>query len=89
MKYINVPISAAKEIGRKYSKEQVIIVCWDKKHGLTHVTTWGTNAEHCLQAGIGGQLVKKALGWPDGAIFDEQMKKWLAGKLKKLKMKLG
>jgi len=64
-KYLNVPISAAKQIASDFGKDQVIIVCWDKEHGRTHVTTYGKTAEECEQAAQGGNLVKKALGWPD------------------------
>lgn len=64
-KYIDVPIDAAKRIADEFDKDQVIIVCWDKIHGKTHVTTYGKTIEECEQAAKGGNLVKKALGWPD------------------------
>lgn len=63
--YKKIPISAAKTIANKYDKNQVIIVTWDKKHGLTHVTTYGKTIEECEQAATGGNFIKKALGWPD------------------------
>ena len=64
-KYKSVPISAAKQIAKDFEKDQVIIVCWDKEHGKTHVTTYGKTIDDCSQAAKGGNLVKKALGWPD------------------------
>jgi hypothetical protein len=63
--YKRIPITAAKRIAKDYDKDQVIIVTWDKKHGRTHVTTYGKSTEECRQAADGGNLVKKALGWPD------------------------
>lgn len=64
-KYKSVPISAAQNIADDFEKDQVIIVCWDKHHGRTHVTTYGRTIDDCRQAANGGNLVKKALGWPD------------------------
>ena len=64
-KYVDVPIDAAKRIADEFGKDQVIIVCWDKRHGRTHVTTYGKTTEECEQAAKGGNFVKKALGWPD------------------------
>ena len=64
-KYIDVPINVAKDIAEKYSKTQVIIVCWDKHHSRTHVTTYGKTESDCKEAAIGGNKVKKALGWPN------------------------
>jgi hypothetical protein len=65
MKYKGIPISVAKRIAAEYDKNQVIIVTWDKKHGMSHVTTYGKTLKECEQAAIGGNLVKMALGWPD------------------------
>ena len=64
-KYVGVPIEWAKHIAEACEKDQVIIVCWDKAHGKTHVTTYGKTKEDCEQAAKGGNFVKKALGWPD------------------------
>ena len=62
MAYKKVPITAAKRISEQYDKNQVIIVCWDKVHGMTHITTYGINKEECRQAAAGGKAVAKALG---------------------------
>ena len=64
-KYIDVPIGAAKEIAKKFDKDQVIVVCWNQEHGKTHVTTYGKTQSDCEQAAKGGNFVKKALGWPE------------------------
>jgi len=60
-----IPISAASEIGKKYDKDQVILVTWNKEHGDIWVTTWGKTLTDCSQAAEGGNFVKKALGWPN------------------------
>jgi len=63
--YKAIPIKAARDIAKQFNKNQVIIVTWDEAHKKTHVTTYGRTAEECAQAAMGGNLVKKALGWPD------------------------
>jgi hypothetical protein len=60
-----IPISDAKSIGDKNGYSQVIIVAWDNETGTTSVCTWGKTLKDCEQAAIGGNFVKKALGWPD------------------------
>lgn len=60
-----IPVSAAAEIGKKFNKDQVIVVAWDLETGETWVTTWGSNKVQCVQAAEGGNFVKKALGWPN------------------------
>lgn len=64
-KNAKVPISAAKEIAKKYGKDQVIIVTWEKETGGETVTTYGSTLNYCEQAALGGNFVKKALGWPN------------------------
>lgn len=59
-----IPISSAKKIGLDLGYTQVIITAFDKNTGVTSVTTWGYSQEDCEQAAIGGNFVKKALGWP-------------------------
>ena len=60
-----IPIKEAKDIASRYALNQVIIVAWDATNGLTHVVTYGKTVEECEQAAKGGNMVKKALGWPD------------------------
>lgn len=61
----NIPITAAKEIAKKYDYDQVIIVA--RKVGLDgneHVTTYGKNKEHCKIAADAGNFLKyKVMGW--------------------------
>lgn len=57
-----LPIKAAKDVAREYDCRQVILVAWDGER--THVVTYGKTTEECDQAAQGGDLVKKALGWP-------------------------
>lgn len=63
--YRGVPVTAAKRIAKEFDKDQVIVVTWDAAHGKTHVTTYGKTVEECAQAAEGGNLVKRALGWPE------------------------
>lgn len=64
-----IPIAAARRIAEAYGQQQVILVTWDG--GTTHVVTYGTTLEHCRQAAQGGNVVKRALGWPDEACHAE------------------
>lgn len=66
-KYKPVPITAAREIAKRFDKDQVIVVAWDGVHKKEHVTTYGVNKEQCRQAALGGDRVKAALGWPDSS----------------------
>lgn len=60
-----IPLTAPKEIADKHKLSQVIIVAWDDIEKVTHVTTYGDSVEACSQAAVGGNMVKKALGWPE------------------------
>lgn len=64
-KYKPIPISVAKEIAKKYDKDQVIVLTWDKTFGMSHVTTFGKSIEDCAQAAEGGNKLKRVLGWPE------------------------
>lgn len=67
-----MPIAAAKQIAKKYDKDQVIILTWDNKTGKTWVTTYGKTLQDCDQAAIGGNKIKKQiLGWPDELCKDK------------------
>ncbi len=57
-----IPISTAKEVAEKHDLRQVIVAAWDGER--THIVTYGTSVEDCAQAADGGNLIKKALGWP-------------------------
>lgn len=60
-----IPISAGKDIAKKYGYDQVII--YARKvgdDGLEHVTTYGIDKDHCRAAGmIGDHLKYKVFGW--------------------------
>jgi hypothetical protein len=64
-----IPIKAARELAKKYKLDQVIIVAYErdvkKQEHMTHVVTYGKSKVDCLQAAQGGNMVKKALGWPE------------------------
>lgn len=63
--YIEIPHRAAALIAQAYGKEQVIIICRDKKHYRTHVTTYGKSFTDSANAAEVGNQFKKAMGWPD------------------------
>jgi hypothetical protein len=64
-----MPISSAKDIANKFDCKQVIIAAWDGER--THIVTYGKSAEDCDQAAQGGNLIKKAMGWPKSMLNDE------------------
>ena len=81
-----IPIKVAKDIANKHDLRQVILVAWDGK--LTHVVTYGKTIEECDQAAVGGNLVKRALGWPESMCKEEPSRvKKLKEEIKKLKEK--
>ena len=58
-----VPIQAAKDVAHKYGLTHAILVGWDGKR--THVVTYGKTLEQCEQAAIGGNKIKRWLGFPE------------------------
>lgn len=61
-----MPIRAAKNISKEYDQDQVILLTFDKKTGLTHVVTYGKTLLDCEQAAIGGNRIKREiLGCPE------------------------
>ncbi len=64
----HIPISAAEQINKQYGGQQTILVVWDGER--THVVTHGITETACAQAAVGGNMVKKALGWPDSLISE-------------------
>lgn len=65
-----IPISAAKQIAEQHGCKQVIVVAYDEQ-GLTHVVTYGKSVRDCEQAAMGGNFVKRALGWPEELCKDK------------------
>ena len=42
--YKPVPVWVAQQIAMQFEKAQVVILCWDAVHELTHSTTFGVSA---------------------------------------------
>jgi len=58
-----IPISAAKDIAKKYGYDQVVIVARSVDHG-EHVTTYGKDKANCDVAARTGDFLKyKIMGW--------------------------
>jgi len=66
-----LPIKIAKSIAKEYNQDQVVVVTYERKTGITRVVTYGNSIVDCEQAAIGGNFVKKALGWPDELCHDK------------------
>jgi hypothetical protein len=60
--YREVPVMIAKEIAEIYGKNQVVILCYDAEHELTHTTTYGVTAFDKENAAAVGQKVTQAIG---------------------------
>lgn len=58
-----IPIADARRIMKKNRLRQLVMVAWDGEK--THVVTCGTTLHDSEQAALGGNKVKKALGWPE------------------------
>jgi uncharacterized Rossmann fold enzyme len=61
-----IPISAATKLAEELGLRQVILVAWDGEQ--THVVTYGKTTEDCDQAAQGGDVIKKAIHWPDSLL---------------------
>lgn len=60
-----IPISDAKKIGTERGYTKVIIVAIDGETGIQSVCTWGKTQDDCESAAIGGNEVKRLMGWPE------------------------
>ncbi len=62
-----IPISAAKEIAKKYGYDQVLIygrkVGTETDKGGEHMTTYGIDKVHCSIAAKIGDTLKKFMRW--------------------------
>ena len=65
-----IPIKACKEIAEKYGQDHVILVSWSRAGNRTHVVTYGKSVRDCKLAAMGGNKLKKALGFPDELCHD-------------------
>jgi len=63
----DIPISAAKDVAKKYGYDQVMIYARKVGNdGGEHMTTYGVNAAHCTaMAKIGNYLKHKIMKWPE------------------------
>ena len=75
-----IPTLAASDIAKAHDCRQVIIVAWDGQQ--IHVVTYGATEDECFQPAEGGNLVKRALGWPESLCNAEP------NQVKKLRAKL-
>ena len=60
--YVPVPVAVAEEISFRFSKDVVVIVCWNAEHGMFHTTTFGHTAEDKLHAADLGEALCEAAG---------------------------
>jgi hypothetical protein len=64
---MKIPISAAKEVSKKYGYDQIIIIgrkCGEQ--GFESVSTYGINKDNCDAASKIGNFIKyKIMGWKD------------------------
>jgi len=58
-KYKRIPITCAKEIAKKYNKQEIVIMARDYNHELVHITTYGVNKKACRQSAENGRQIKK------------------------------
>jgi hypothetical protein len=59
----HIPISDVSALISKHGLQQAVLVAWDGHH--TYVVTDGVDEYAADQAADGGNLVKRALGWPE------------------------
>lgn len=59
-----LPIAAAKMVASRYNQDQVILITFDKKDGLTHVVSYGRSLLDCSQAAQGANRIKQTLRFP-------------------------
>lgn len=63
-----IPVLAAAHIAQQYGYDQVIVIarrCDDGACGGEHVTTYGTNKEHCgIAARCGDYIKHRIMDWP-------------------------
>ena len=60
--YKQVPVSEAQRLSIEYQKDQVVILCYDRRHELTHTTTFGVTAFDKENAAAVGELCSQAIG---------------------------
>lgn len=82
-----ITIGDARALARSKKMRQVIILGWNGKE--SSVTTYGETVEDCAQAADGGNLVKRALGWPESLCAAEPSRvRKLNARIKELEKQL-
>ena len=81
-----IPISALKELAKKYGLTHVIMLAHDGD--IDHVVTYGKTTEQCSQAADFGNKLKTALGWPEKLQCQPSRVRTLERKLKELEEKM-
>lgn len=61
-KYKRVPITAAREVAKKYDKQEIVILAIDREFNKIHITTYGVSKHYCLNAEITGDFLTEVLG---------------------------
>lgn len=78
-----IPISDLKALADKHGYSQVIAMAWHKETGTESVATYGSTQADCEQAAIGGNLMKKTLGWLEEMCDAKPTRQMSREKLKK------
>ena len=65
MKRLNIPISMARTISKNSGFDEIVIFGYDPISEGQHVTTYGRTLVQCNDAAAAGNMIKKAMGWPE------------------------
>lgn len=76
--YKEIPFEAAAEFAKKFNKDVIIILSFDKVNETESVTTWGKSIHQADHAADCGNRIKRVIGWP------EQHTKAVSEKVQKL-----
>jgi hypothetical protein len=60
--YKEVPPPVARDVGERFDKNVVVIICWDETSGLMHTTSWGLRAVDKVYAAQAAEIITKGLG---------------------------
>lgn len=66
MKSKEIPIEELTKLGKKYGKDILVLVSWDRLTNDTWVTTRGASMQECNHAAELGNVIKRdVLKWPE------------------------